>query len=145
MSINQLMGSIDDQSADWNDGVLAKTMREFASDKSLDWKWIILDSPIDPIWVENLNSVLDESKRLTLTTGETIMMNPTMSILIEAESLSNTTPATISWIGMIYVSDWLLPLKPLINKWLYNQPAIIHEELILRVLIWWVCVISNIS
>ena len=55
------MGSIDDQNSDWKDGILAKIMREMSNDKSFDNKWLVIDSAIDPIWAENLNSVLDES------------------------------------------------------------------------------------
>ena len=46
-----------------------------------------MDGPVDTLWIESLNSVLDDSKRLTLTTGETIMLTPQMTILIEAENL----------------------------------------------------------
>ena len=66
---------------------------------------MVFDGPIDPIWVENLNSVLDDNKKLTLNTGETIKLSPSMNILIEAENLSSCTPATISRCGMIYMQD----------------------------------------
>lgn len=96
ITIDQLMGNFDETSHDWVDGILAYLMRECSIDTSNKRKWIVFDGPIDPIWVENLNSVLDDNKKLTLNTGETIKLSPSMNILIEAENLSSCTPATIS-------------------------------------------------
>lgn len=66
------MGSFDENSNDWNDGIMAYAMRACSKDTSERRNWIIFDGPIDPDWVENLNSVLDDNKKLTLSTGESI-------------------------------------------------------------------------
>jgi hypothetical protein len=105
ITIDQLMGNFDETSHDWVDGILAYLMRECSIDTSNKRKWIVFDGPIDPIWVENLNSVLDDNKKLTLNTGETIKLSPSMNILIEAENLSSCTPATISRCGMLYMQE----------------------------------------
>ena len=105
LTIGQLMGNFDETSHDWHDGILAYLMRQWSIDVSNKRKWIVFDGPIDPVWVENLNSVLDDNKKLTLNTGETIKLSPSMSILIEAENLSSCTPATISRWGMIYMQE----------------------------------------
>ncbi len=75
INIGQLMGTYDDVSHDWNDGIMANVMRNCSKDLSERRKWIVFDGPIDPVWVENLNSVMDDNKKLTLSTGETIKVN----------------------------------------------------------------------
>ncbi len=50
-----------------------------------------------------------------------------MTVILEAEDLTNSTPATISRCGMIYLRDEILPLKGILNQWLNKLPTFLED------------------
>ena len=67
-----------------------------------------MDGPVDTIWVENLNTVLDDSKVLCLANGERISLADGMRLLFEVDNLSQASPATISRCAMVYMVSYPL-------------------------------------
>lgn len=102
--VEDMFGEVDRLSGEWVDGVFAAMWFKFNDRNRKDINWIICDGPVDAIWIENLNTVLDDNKLLTLANGDRIPMSENCKLLFEVENLRNASPATVSRTGIIYIS-----------------------------------------
>ncbi|CBY16361.1 unnamed protein product, partial [Oikopleura dioica] len=113
ISKEELYGNLDPNTREWTDGLFTAILRRIVDNvrgEANKRHWIIFDGDVDPEWVENLNSVLDDNKLLTLPNGERLSIPPNLRIMFEVEHLKYATLATVSRCGMIWFSDEVLTI-----------------------------------
>nr|XP_042114676.1 dynein axonemal heavy chain 14 isoform X2 [Peromyscus maniculatus bairdii] len=93
-----------------------------------DWQWIVLDGPVDTLWIENLNTLLDETRTLCLANSERIALTNKIRMIFEVDSLSNTTPAIVTRCAMVFMDPVDLGWKPYINSWLLKTSKTISQR-----------------
>lgn len=123
--LNQEMyGSMNNVTGEWVPGVFSQIWLKCNQKSNRHTSWIVCDGPVDAIWIENLNTVLDDNRILTLANAQRIPMSDTTKMTFEVENLNNASPATVSRCGIIYVSDTDLFWRPLVDTWCKDRVEI---------------------
>ena len=132
MSKEALYGSLDSTTREWTDGLFTSILRKVVDNlrgEAAKRHWIIFDGDVDPEWVENLNSLLDDNKLLTLPNGERLSLPPNVRILFEVETLKYATLATVSRCGMVWFSEDTVTCHMMFTNYLQTLRMVAFDEL----------------
>ncbi|XP_038615472.1 dynein heavy chain 6, axonemal [Tachyglossus aculeatus] len=128
ITMGELYGEVNHLTLEWKDGLMALSVRAAVNDTSEDHKWIISDGPVDALWIENMNTVLDDNKMLCLANSERIKLTPQIHMVFEVQDLKVASPATVSRCGMVYVDPDELKWFPYVQTWMMNISTKLNEE-----------------
>ncbi|XP_075981627.1 dynein heavy chain at 89D [Anticarsia gemmatalis] len=121
-SVIELYGILDPVTRDWTDGLYSKIFREMNRPAEKDERrYSLFDGDVDALWIENMNSVMDDNKLLTLANGERIRLAPYCALLFEVGDLNYASPATVSRAGMVFVDPKNLGYQPYWDRWLRGR------------------------
>lgn len=132
MSKEALYGNLDSTTREWTDGLFTSILRKIVDNlrgEESKRHWIVFDGDVDPEWVENLNSVLDDNKLLTLPNGERLNLPPNVRIMFEVENLKYATLATVSRCGMVWFNEDTVTSTMMVSNYLEKLKAVAFEDL----------------
>ncbi|KAL7403678.1 hypothetical protein ABVT39_003711 [Epinephelus coioides] len=123
VTMGELYGEVNTLTLEWRDGLMALSVRDAVNDTSDDHKWVICDGPVDALWIENMNTVLDDNKMLCLANSERIKLTPSIHMVFEVQDLAVASPATVSRCGMVYIDPDELKWMPYVQTWISGLGA----------------------
>ncbi|EDV92648.1 GH18884 [Drosophila grimshawi] len=129
-SVIELYGYLDMETRDWIDGLFSNIFREMNRPMEREERhYACFDGDVDALWIENMNSVMDDNKLLTLANGERIRLESYCALLFEVGNLFYASPATVSRAGMVYVDPKNLRYSPYWQRWVLSRPESQRELL----------------
>ena len=117
----QLYGYFD-STQEWKKGLLQVKMTDLCEKDKAVFKWLIFDGPVDTLWIENMNSLLDDNKKLCLEDSSSIYLADNMNIVFEVDDLKEASPATVSRNGMVLCEQDTISTDDLILSYYNTLP-----------------------
>ncbi|KAF5287317.1 hypothetical protein FQR65_LT02190 [Abscondita terminalis] len=117
VTAGELYGEVNPFTLEWRDGLMGIMVRTAVQCTENDHQWVICDGPVDAVWIENLNTVLDDNKMLCLANSERIKLTPYVHMVFEVQDLAQASPATVSRCGMVYVDPEEIKWIPYTKSW----------------------------
>jgi len=120
--VDEMFGYNDDSNPpQWQQGVFAVLMKAMIVEPPDVNRWLLMDGPVDTLWIENMNSLLDDSKLLTLNNGDRMPLANHCKLTFETENLDVASPATISRVGLVYMDVDELGYQPILQRWVKDK------------------------
>lgn len=88
-------------------------------------RYVCFDGDVDALWIENMNSVMDDNKLLTLANGERIRLNSYCALLFEVKCLSMAPHSEGNKGNSVFYSESSLWM-PFIFFWVCDIAEIDH-------------------
>ena len=130
--MGELYGEVNPFTNEWTEGIVPALVKSAVAHLETDqahWKrWIMFDGPVDTLWIESMNTVLDDSKMLCLNSGQRIRMPDTCTMVFEVNDLRVASPATVSRCGMVFLEPVHLGWEPLVETWMLQMETVIEEN-----------------
>lgn len=123
ITMGELYGEYNLMTMEWKDGLMPIIVRRCVKETNDDHQWVICDGPVDALWIENMNTVLDDNKMLCMANSERIKLTPYMHMVFEVQDLAVASPATVSRCGMVYIDSNELGFMPYVKTWIKDFQA----------------------
>jgi dynein heavy chain len=118
-------GNFDSEKNTWHDGLFSYIYKHINNiDVANKRTFIVFDGTVDPMWIENINSVLDENRLLTLPNGDKLPLKSHCNILFEVGMVQFFSPALLSRVCSIFVKSNPTMHEYTWKKWLKTHPNI---------------------
>ena len=123
VSYEEMFGETDQTTGDWVHGVFSCIWSNINSLDNGEVTWLVCDGPLDSVWGEHLNTILDDNNILTLPGNNRFPRTENVRLIFEVDGLTHAPPSTVSRTGVVFLSESDLGWTPILQAWLRLQDA----------------------